>query len=60
MKYGEGEKLIKHKDKKTERFFSFWKIRQLRKAFANYFTLIETKKTQANNEVFLNTFFLKR
>lgn len=60
MKYGEGEKLIKYKDGKTARFFSFWKIKELRKIFNDYFDLIETKKTQANGNIYLKAFFIKK
>lgn len=60
VKEGEGERLIEDKSGNTSRFFAFWKEEELIKLFEDYFVLIENKKVQLKNTVFLQAFFMKK
>ena len=56
----EGEDLIEDKSGNTSRFFVFWKEDEFMKLFEDYFVLIENKKVQLKNTVFLQAFFRKK
>jgi ubiquinone/menaquinone biosynthesis C-methylase UbiE len=60
VKEGEGEDLIEDKSGNTSRFFAFWKEEEFMKLFEDYFVLIENKKVQLKNTVFLQAFFRKK
>jgi SAM-dependent methyltransferase len=60
VKEGEGEDLIEDKSGNTSRYFVFWKEDEFMKFFENYFVLIENKKVQLKNTVFLQAFFRKK
>ncbi len=60
VKEGKGEDLVEDKSGNTSRFFAFWKEEELMKLFEDYFVLIENKKVQLKNTVFLQVFFRKR
>ena len=60
VKEGEGEDLINDKSGNTSRFFAFWEEEEFMKLFEDYFVLIENKKAQLKNTVFLQAFFRKR
>ena len=60
VKEGKGEDLVKDKSGNTSRFFAFWTEEEMKKLFEDYFVLIENKKTQLKNTVFLQAFFRKR
>lgn len=58
VKEGKGEEMIE--DRFGKRFFAFWEEEELKKIFSAYFTLIEIKRVQRKNTVFLQAFFKKR
>ena len=60
VKEGEGEKMIKDKSGNTSRFFAFYNEEEIKKLFGDYFILIEHKKVQLKNTVYLEAFFRKR
>ncbi|MBL7053487.1 MAG: class I SAM-dependent methyltransferase [Candidatus Portnoybacteria bacterium] len=60
IKEGEGESLIKDKSGNLSRFFAFWKEEEIIELFKKYFVLIENKKIQLKNTVFLEIFFKKQ
>lgn len=60
VKEGEGENLIEDEFENTSRFFAFWQEEEMNKLFEDYFVLIENKKVQQKNIVFLQAFFRKR
>lgn len=60
VKEGVGEDLVKDKSGNTSRFFAFWTEEEMKKLFEEYFVLIENKKVQLKNTVFLQAFFRKR
>ena len=60
VKEGEREDLIEDKSGNTSRFFAFWKEEEFMKLFEDYFVLIENKKVQLKNTVFLQAFFRKK
>ncbi|MBR9683779.1 class I SAM-dependent methyltransferase [Candidatus Woesearchaeota archaeon] len=60
VKEGKGEKLIADQSKNTQRFFAFWEEGELKKLFEKYFILIENKRVQFKNTVFLQVFFRKK
>ena len=60
VKEGQGEELVDDKSGNTKRFFAFWNEDEMIKLFDNYFVLLESKKVQLKNTVFLQAFFRKR
>lgn len=60
VKEGEGEYLIEDKSGNTSRFFAFWKEDEFINLFEDYFVLIENKKVQLKNTIFLQAFFRKK
>ncbi|MBI1968313.1 class I SAM-dependent methyltransferase [Candidatus Woesearchaeota archaeon] len=60
VKEGKGESLVKDAFGNTSRFFAFWEEEEMKKLFEDYFVLIENKKVQLKNTVFLQAFFRKR
>ena len=60
VKEGRGEKLVEDKSGNTKRFFVFWCGEELKSFFEKYFVLMEIKRVQIKDIVFLNAFFRKR
>ncbi len=58
MKEGKGEKLEKEPNG-SERYFAYWKEEELKKAFKEHFTLIDSEKVHANNTTFIQMFLRK-
>jgi len=59
VKEGKGEKFVDYGSSDAKRFFAFWEEDELKKEFENYFDLIELRKEQVNQDVFLKAFFRK-
>jgi len=60
VKESKGEKLVEDKSGNTKRFFVFLREEELENLFEKYFVLIEIKRVQIKDIVFLNAFFRKR
>ncbi|MBD3318935.1 methyltransferase domain-containing protein [Candidatus Woesearchaeota archaeon] len=57
VKEGDGERMVPDKFANTERFFSFWKEKELNGIIAPYFSPIETCHVDVKGTVFLQTFY---
>jgi SAM-dependent methyltransferase len=58
VKEGNGEGLLEHTN--TKRFFSFWQEQELIDTFKDNFELIENKKIQLKDTIFIEMFFKKK